>query len=497
MSLLKVKLKRAHFYTCALKASGDRFHADISTGQKFMEQYGKWVVGAAFLFSCVLTVWLILHRPYLFIRTRRRHIRVETYFLGALFGPLIIMAFGALRLHDVMAGLNGHGGVNPAGILALFLSMVFISIFLDITGAFEYCAKLALKYAGNDGRRLFFSLYVTVSLLTIVTSNDIIILTFTPLVYYFTRHAKVNPVPYLVAEFFAANTWSMLLYVGNPTNILVASAFRLDFVQYAKWMALPTLAAGSVNAIGLYLLFHREISRPLAPFQSARPADAITDLPGAVMGTALLLACITGLAVAPRLGVEMWVVSMTMAFGLLGVLIARRSWARFLGRDMTREGGTGVRRTLGRMPWTIIPFVLSMFITVESLRRYGITEEAGRFLERLCGESLILKTFVYGASSTVAANLLNNIPMTLAYSSIIQGEEGRALLAAALSTAAGSNLGANLTPLGALAGIMWMCILKEKEVRVGFFQFIKYGLAITPASLAACLGVLAAQMAFF
>jgi len=56
----------------------------------------------------------------------------------------------------------------------LFLSMVFMSIFLDITGFFEYCARLALKFAGSDGKRLFFSLYLTVSLLTVFTSNDII-----------------------------------------------------------------------------------------------------------------------------------------------------------------------------------------------------------------------------------------------------------------------------------------------------------------------------------
>jgi len=68
------------------------------------------------------------------------------------------------------------------------------------------------------------------------------------------------------------------------------------------------------------------------------------------------------------------------------------------------------------------------------------------------------------------------------------------LLAAALGTAIGSNLGANLTPIGALAGIMWMTILAGKEVRITFAEFVKYGLLVTPASLLACLAVLALQL---
>lgn len=66
--------------------------------------------------------------------------------------------------------------------------------------------------------------------------------------------------------------------------------------------------------------------------------------------------------------------------------------------------------------------------------------------------------------------------------------------AAVLGTAIGSNLGANLTPIGALAGIMWMTILSGEEVRISFVEFVKYGPLVTPASLLACRGVLALQL---
>jgi Na+/H+ antiporter NhaD/arsenite permease-like protein len=32
---------------------------------------------------------------------------------------------------------------------------------------------------------------------------------------------------------------------GNPTNIIVAVAYQMSFVDYSRWMALPTLGAGT------------------------------------------------------------------------------------------------------------------------------------------------------------------------------------------------------------------------------------------------------------
>lgn len=454
-----------------------------------------WLVLLVFAVSSAATIGLILGRPYLRIRVWRRRLRVETYFLGALLGPGLILGLGILPWTAIVHDLGGTADLQPLGILALFLSMVFISIFLDITGVFECCARAALRWAGTDGRRLFFAIYATVAVLTIFTSNDIIILTFTPLVYYFARHAHLNPVPYLLAEFFAANTWSMMLYIGNPTNIVLAGAFHLSFLRYTAWMLLPTVAAGGANLALLAWVFRREIARPLVHHAVGAPREAITDAPGAVLGLVLLGLCVVALAIAPKLGIAMWAIALAAALGLLGVLVARRSWARLLGRDLARHGGTGVRRTLGRMPWGMVPFVLSLFITVSALQHFGLTPAIGRALREAEFTGAAGLVGLFGAGSALSANVLNNIPMTLAFAAIIRELPGAAQMAAALATTVGANLGANLTPLGALAGILWMSILRGKDVRITFLDFARCGFLVTPASLAAALGVLALQFA--
>ena len=48
----------------------------------------------------------------------------------------------------------------------------------------------------------------------------------------------------------------------------------------------------------------------------------------------------------------------------------------------------------------------------------------------------------------------------------------------------GSNVAAYLTPIGALAGIMWLSILKKEDIKFNFLDFTKYGIILAPTSLA-------------
>ena len=446
-----------------------------------------------FTLASAITIFLILRRPYLYIRAGARSIKFQSYLVGAVLGPILLVIFGLITSTQALHGLQGTAGLDPAGILILFVSMVFMSIFLDITGFFEYAARLALRSAKGNPKRLFFSLYLTVSVLTIFTSNDIIILTFTPFIYYFTRNARLDPVPYLIAEFFAANTWSMMLYIGNPTNIVIATAYDITFTQYLAWMFLPTIAAGATNAALLYLIFRKKIDRPFAPHQDIDPASALTDRTGAILGVSLLALCIVALAVAPYIGFEMWPVALAFAIGLMIILVIRDSYMAML-RRITRWQNLAVGRTMQRIPWSIIPFVGALFITVEALRIYGITDLVGSNLQSLAGSGPFSIVFVYGISSALAANVLNNIPMTVASISVMRPLVGTpALLPAAFAVAIGSNLGANITPLGALAGIMWMSILSRRRFKITFAMFVRYGLMVTPVTLAVALGVLALQ----
>jgi arsenical pump membrane protein len=150
-----------------------------------------------------------------------------------------------------------------------------------------------------------------------------------------------------------------------------------------------------------------------------------------------------------------------------------------------------------RIPWAVIPFVLSLFLLVEALNTYGLVGAIGRLISSIAGDSAIAYTFVYGLTSTLTANLINNIPMTVAFASLVQTVPSSRVSAAVFATVIGSNLGANLTPIGALAGIMWMRIVNGKAFRITFWEFVKYGLLVTPLTLLSGLAILGLEMILF
>ena len=142
-------------------------------------------------------------------------------------GGIVLIIAGKCDIKRLASALAAENAVNPIKILVLFISMTFLSIYLDETGFFSYLAEKTLRLAKTSQVKIFVFLYLTVSFLTVFTSNDIIILTFTPFML-FSKNAKINPLPYLVAEFVAANTWSMALIIGNP-NIYLASFSGIGF----------------------------------------------------------------------------------------------------------------------------------------------------------------------------------------------------------------------------------------------------------------------------
>ena len=398
-------------------------------------------------------------------------IKLDTYWLPVVLGAVLILCCGQANASAIGKAMIADTAVNPLKILVLFLSMTVISVFLDELGFFSYLAAYALRHSHGGQKRLFFSLYFVVALLTVFTSNDVIVLSFTPFICYFAKDAKIDPLPYLAAEFVAANTWSMALVIGNPTNIYLATAYGVHFVSYLAVSILPTIAAGGVSLALLWLLFRKKLA---APVEHSVEPTGIGDKLLLGVGIAHISVCTIMLAVSAYVGIEMWLIALCAAGSLfvstLIISACRKEKPRALGKCIKRA------------PWQFVPFLLAMFVMTEILSEQGTTAAIGHFV----GSDLaVLK---YGAISFLGSNLINNIPMSVFLSSMISSANASA--GAMYATVIGSNLGAFFTPIGALAGLMWGSILAEHDIKFGYLDFLKLGVTVAVPTLAAALGTL-------
>lgn len=427
------------------------------------------VLGITIL-CCLGDVILVLVKPS--VKAGKHALSI--YWVPVFAGAVILLATGALDVHVVIDTFTANTAVNPIKVLVLFLSMTVQSVFLDEAGFFKYLASKVLKKANSNQLVLFACLYVLVSVLTVFTSNDIIILTFTPFICYFAKNAKIDPMPYLFAEFVAANTWSMALIIGNPTNIYLATTNGIDFFDYLKVMFIPTVVGGVVAFGILYLLFAKKLKMPIEGVADVVP---IKEKKLLIIGLAHLGLCVLLLTVSSYIGIEMWLITLGFAVSLLFLAV--------LYRLVAGHGGYTVKGSIKRLPYEIIPFVLSMFVLVLGLDEWGFTAYAADFLSG--GQSVIK----YGISSFLVSNVMNNIPMSVLFSSIVAATPEATHKGEVFAAIAGSNLGAFFTPMGALAGIMWSGILKKSGVKFSYLSFIKYGAIVSiPTLLVTLLSII-------
>lgn len=397
-------------------------------------------------------------------------VTIDTYWIFPLIAAIILLATSLAPFNEVISSLTSDTSINPLKILVLFFSMTIISVYLDELGLFKYLAIKAAKKAGSNQFVLFLILYLLVAVLTIFTSNDVVILTFTPFICFFAKRTKINPLPYLIAEFAAANTWSMMFIIGNPTNIYLGTSAGINFIDYFKVMAIPTLVAGIIQLGIIFLIFFKKLKEPISAEHEEYKIESKVDL---IIGLTILISVLVLLIISNYIHLEMYLISLLGAVALLLISLFVRLF--------TKKNWNYLKDSLVRLPYQLIPFILSMFVIVVALSYQGISDHISSFLNK--GPSI----WIYGISSFISANIINNIPMSILFSNLVKGLTGNAYLEAVYASIIGSNIGAIFTPIGALAGIMFSSLLNKHDIKFSFLSFIKYGSIISIPTLAISL----------
>lgn len=420
-----------------------------------------------------------------------------------------ILAVGFLMIAHLPANALGAGiaqVISPANlwetvadkydIVFLIISFAYLSISLDLSGFFEFCSFRIVRYANGNGLWLMVFLYLLCSAYTFFTSNDIVIISMTPIILYIGKHAKIrNLVPLLISQFIAANTLSMGLYIGSPANIVLGDATGMTFVDYFLWMFFPALVACAVTLLMIVAVFHwlpLRGNRMQATYEI--PSKALEARSSASMWvkTAIFALCIVFLTVNSYIGIELWHICLATALVMLlydVILLCSGS-----------EGFLPFMRTVSRRtPWAIAPFVLCFFAMVRAISRCGLTEDAARFLAGLGQGSLVKLSMLFGFISAFAVNVMNDIPSTVFWADMVPSLRGmlteREYRVVICSLLVGLHPGCYLTIIGALAGLMWITIIRKwmtgEDLKTPTaFDLSFYGLIIVfPVIAATCLAV--------
>ncbi|PGG98381.1 hypothetical protein AJ79_08889 [Helicocarpus griseus UAMH5409] len=175
-----------------------------------------------------------------------------------LIADLFLLAILAIGREEVHGGTIGANNISPLDIMIFFITLAYIAISIDASGLIRYLAFKVLQKGGKVGHRLFFYLYAFFFGLGSFIGNDPIILSGTAFLAYMTRVSSniIHPRAWIHTQFAVANIASAILVSSNPTNLVLAGAFRIKFIVYTANMIVPVVATAIVLfPFLLYIIF--------------------------------------------------------------------------------------------------------------------------------------------------------------------------------------------------------------------------------------------------
>lgn len=130
----------------------------------------------------------------------------------------------------------------------VFYGTAYVSFSAKHTGLFAYIAEKTLL--GNwSGVKISLVIFLVSGALCFLTDNDIVILTLTPILLHV--HGRYDIRNLLLIQFAAANTFSIFSLISNPTNVIIATRFNVDYLKFIEIMwPIGVIAASIVFLLG-------------------------------------------------------------------------------------------------------------------------------------------------------------------------------------------------------------------------------------------------------
>jgi len=364
---------------------------------------------------------------------------------------------------------------QTAGVLVFLAAMMAASGVAEKAGVFRRAASLAAKTSGS-GRRLLVNVFLLGAVVTALLSLDTTVIILTPVIYATVVNLRLDPLPYLYACTFVANTGSLVFPMSNLTNLLVVSRLNLPFWRFAVAMALPNAAAVAVNIAVFLWLFRERLPGALPPARGSLDDAAPPAFFRAAASMLSLL--LLGLFAAGLAGRPLWPAAVLGAAGLL--LVARA------------HGVPVGPLALRSVSWPLFVFVWAMAAIVRGMEHAGLIRGLAHIVAGYAPASAGGLAAAAGIAA-VGANLFNNIPMTLVLLPAIPAAGSGRTFGLAAAILLGLNIGPAMTTAGSLATIIWLSVVRRQGVEVPALEYLRVAAVTVPLVLAAAFAMLALE----
>ncbi len=382
----------------------------------------------------------------------------------AVLGAIAALLFGVVSWHDVWVVTSIVWDATLA-----FVGIILLSMVLDEIGFFEWCAIKMAKLSRGNGHLMFVYSLLLGAFVAALFANDGAALILTPILLAKMRILKLNAktiLAFLLAGGFISDSASLPFVFSNLTNIVTADYFHIGFMEYLRTMIVPYIVSVAVSIGFLWLLLRKDIPKSVDVSLLKNEDEVLKSRVLFNFSWFFLALLLIGYVVGDMYHIP--ISFFALGGGLLYLFIA----AYFKSAK--------VWLTIKNAPWQVVWFSIGLYIVVYGLKNAGLTDELAKLLQSFSQSGDFVAVVGTGFVSAALSAVMNNMPTIMIMDISIEDIKNPLL---AYANIIGANLGPKMTPFGSLATLLWLHVLEKKGVKIGFWEYSKFGLLVTPPIL--------------
>lgn len=436
------------------------------------------------ILDIITVITFLLTLGFIFWRPRNMNEAIP-----ALVGAIIVILCGSVTMTDLFTIIKT---ISDAAIT--IMATIVMAIVLESFGFFNWVAELLAEKANGSGIRLFWYVNLLCFLMTLFVNNDGSILIAIPILIMLLNNMGLQnhqKIPYLLSGGLIATASSAPIGVSNIVNLIALKIVDMSLYSHTAMMFVPA-TLGLLLLVGLlFLYFKKNIPKTVPTNVTGMSLPSYHPLKQIALGDSkqkrtrfmiFVLLFVFGVRLslffASFLGIP---ISVMAVIGSLVLLGWRWAYLKIPPGDM-----------LKKTPWYIIVFAFGMYVIIYGLNNIGLTEMLIKFMRPLVSENLLNTSVLMGVLLSVLSNIFNNHPALMVGTITLtnMGLDPISLKVAYLANIIGSDIGALLLPMGTLATLMWMHIIRKGKVKITLWEYIKVTIIVIPPTVIFTLVIL-------
>ena len=381
---------------------------------------------------------------------------------AALVGGILMVLLGVVSQEEAFHAID-------LNVIFLLVGMMMIAYLLGETGIFQWFAIKAVHKGKGNPVVIMAIIAVISAISSALLDNVTVVVLIAPVTLLVASTLAVSPVPFLITVVMASNIGGATTLIGDPPNVLIASAAGIEFLPFIMNMGPPTLFA--MMAFLPMVMYHFNKQMHVSP--ERRQAVMRLKTEGLIRNRVLLIQCLAVLALV------------LVGFTLHGWLNLKPATIALAGATLllvwTRRNPSDI---LEHVEWSTLMFFVGLFVTVEALVQVGLIDRLARSLLQMTEGNLDVTTFFILWFSALASGIVDNIPYTAAMIPLVE-RLSNVIPVEPLwwALALGADLGGNLTLVGASANIIVATLAERSGYKLSFGMFLRYGIVTVFMSL--------------